>query len=345
MVRACSLVMLSSLLGACGTPDPSGPSDTGDPDAATCGGETSQLTGPQSQLDLSVPGRVFELDLASGDYGRRVTPGNGCAVTDEAGIGFGGAPGVRLIPPDRLIGGPDGNSEYCGLASGAPVSRGGVEVAQLNIRYALYIGRGYATATAPNNGPKAMIPFVTDAAGAEGFASRPMVFWGLGVEHDGVNYAGVGVSDTTVASYQEPELDYWPIGPGKDALYFGPAPDHAGTATLGTPVVGDEWIIVEHELDLRRDHGNPNGLNRLWVWTRDGVLAGPILDIPLTWNEAHNFAGDRFSSLDGLGYYWNRAVTRTPDDHVIYSHVAFAANRPAGQPIGPPPGFLTACTP
>lgn len=200
------------------------------------------MTGPQSLLDLSVPGRVFEFDLASRDYCRRVTPGNGCAVTAEAGIGFGGAfggaPGVRLIPPDQLIGGPEGNSEYCGLASGVP--RGGVEVRQLNIRYALFIGRGYATATAPNNGPKAMIPFVTDAAGTEGFASRPMVFWGLGVEHDGVNYAGVGVSDTTVASYQEPEDDYWPIGPGKDALDFGPAPDHAGTATLGTPVVGDE---------------------------------------------------------------------------------------------------------
>ena len=137
---------------------------------------------------------------------------------------------------------------------------------------------------------------------------------GLGVEHHGVKYAGVGVSDTTVASYQEPEEDYWPLGPGKDALYFGPAPNHAGTATRGPPVVGDEWIVVEHELDLRRDRDNPNGLNRLWVWTRDnrlrvwtsdGVLAGPILDIPLTWNEHHNFAGDRFFALDGLGYDWN----------------------------------------
>ncbi|MBP6631403.1 MAG: hypothetical protein KA297_18340 [Kofleriaceae bacterium] len=314
------------------------------PDGDPCGWAPVEARGPMAAIDLAVPGRAFELDLTAGDPGVRVTAGNGCAVTIEVGAGFDGAPGARVVPPDQLIGGAGGNSEYCGLASGADVSSGGqVEVGQLNVRYALFIGRGYAEATRGGGGPKAFIPFVVDAAGGEGRSSRPMVFWGGGIEHGGVSYGAIGVTEGTVQSYQEPEQDFFPAGPGQDAVYFGPAPDHAGSATLGTPVVGDEWVVVEHELDLRRDRGNPDGLNRLWMWTRDGALAGAVLDIPLTWDGAHDFAGDRVSMLDGLGYYWNQPATRTADDHVIYSHVAFAANRPTGQPIGPPPGFLTRC--
>lgn len=331
-----SRLMLCVALVACGESTTTESEETGD----LCGTPITQR-GPMSALDLSVAGRPFEIDLASGDFGARATPGNGCVVQAAASLGFDGTPGVRIVPPDVRLGGPDGNSEYCGLAAGAPVSRGGVEVGQLNIRYALFIGRGYAQAISANNGgPKAIIPFVTNANGAEGLISRPMAFWGLRVDHNGVSYAGVGVSEGTMASYQEPEVDLWPIGPGRDALYFGPAPDHAGTATRGTPVVGDEWVIIEHEWDLRRDRGNPNGLNRLWVWTRDGAIAGRVLDIPLTWEARHDFTGDRIAQLDGLGYYWNRPVVRTPDDHVIYSHVAFAANRTTSNPIGPPPGFL-----
>jgi hypothetical protein len=346
-----SRLALLCLLASCGESAPAGadassdassdaPSDAlaNDPCGAPIG-----LRGPMSALDLSVPGRPFELDLASADIGERATPGNGCVVQAAAGIGFGGTAGVRVIPPDVSIGGDDGDSQYCGLASGAPVSRGGVEVGQLNVRYALFIGRGYVAATTPNGGPKAIIPFVVNARGDEGLSSRPMVFWGGRVEHDGATYGAIGVTEGTVQSYQEPEDDYFPAGPGRDAIYFGPAPDHRGAATRGTPVIGDEWVIIEHEWDLRRDRGNPNGLNRLWVWTRDGAVAGPILDIPLTWDGGHEFAGDRFAQMDGLGYYWNNPAVRTPDDHVIYSHLAFAANRPTDLPIGPPPGFLTSC--
>lgn len=340
------------LLGvlACGSSEPAGSAD-GDPASGADGadvdpcGSNAAAVGPMAEIDLSQPGSVYELDLASGDIGARATEGNGCVLEPGATIGFDGAPGVRVTPPDVQLGGPKGNSEYCGIAAGADVSRGGVEVAQLNIRYALFVGRGYADALAPNNGPKAIIPYVTDAVGTEGIHSRPMAFWGLGLEHDGVWYAGVGVSEGTTASYQEPEDQPWPIGAGQDALYFGPAADHTGAATLGTPVVGDEWIVIEHEWDLRRDHGNPDGLNRMWVWTRDGVVAGPRLDIPLTWGADHDFAGDRVSGLDGIGYYWNRPATHVPDGHVTYSHLAFSANRASGDPIGPPPGFLAPCDP
>jgi hypothetical protein len=344
--------LVLALVSACDSSSSSTHTDGGGDDAATDGansdapvstcGAPADLVGAMADMDLSVAGRVFEMDLAA-SYGLRVTAGNGCAVTSEATIGFGGARGVRVIPPDQLIGGAGGNSEYCGFASGAPLSRGGVEVGSINIRYAMFVGRGFADATAAGGGPKAIIPFVVDAQGNEGYSSRPMVFWGGHVEHAGTNYGAIGVTEGTVQSYQEPEDDYFPAGAGRDAIYFGPAPDHAGTATDGTPVVGDEWIVVEHEWDLRRDRGNANGLNRLYVWTRDGMVDGRILDIPLTWDGNHEFEGDRFASLDGIGYYWNQPAVRTVNDHLIYSHVAFAANRPTGQPIGPPPGFLTSC--
>jgi hypothetical protein len=345
-----TVIAAAALLGsmACGSSG-SNPTIDGDPatvadgaDVDPCGSSADEI-GPMAGIDLSEAGSVYELDLGSGDIGARTTEGNGCVLEQLAGIGLDGAAGVRLLPPDVQLGGPDGNPGYCGIAAGANVSQGGVEVAQLNIRYALFVGSGYADALAPNNGPKAIIPYVTDAVGTEGIHSRPMAFWGLGLEHEGEWYAGVGVSEGTTASYQEPEDQGWPIGAGQDALYFGRAPDHTGAATLGTPVVGDEWIVIEHEWDLRRDHGNPDGLNRMWVWTRDGVVAGPRLDIPLTWGSDHDFAGDRVSGLDGIGYYWNRPATRVPEGHAIYSHVAFSANRPTGNPIGPPPGFLAPC--
>lgn len=327
-----------------GAPDGSVTGADGGADANLCG-SSAQLRGPLSALDLSVPGRVFEVDMSAGDVDIRVSAGNGCAVTLEQTIGFGGAPGVRLIPPDQLIidGSDPPNSQYCGFASGAPVSRGGVEVGRLNVRYALFVGRGFAAAISPGNGPKAFMPVAVDAGGMESRRSRPMTFWGMPVEHAGVTYAAVGVTDATVASYQEPEDDYWPIGPGHDALYFGPGPDHSGAATLGTPVLGDEWVVIEHEIDLRRDRGNPDGINRLWVWTRDGAIARALIDIPLTWHADHDFTADRVDHLDGIGHYWNKPGLHLADGHVIYSHLAFAANRPSGQPIGPPPGFSSAC--
>jgi hypothetical protein len=305
----------------------------------------SEIVGTMSEMSLADPAQPYQIDPLSDDYGRRVTPNNGCSVTVEAGAGFGGTAGIRVVLPDAFPNGdPEGNAEYCGFASGAPLTAGGVEVAQLNVRYALFIGSGYAAAM-NGDGPKAIIPYVTDASGNEGLNSRPMVFWGSGVEHGGTLYGAIGVTEGTVQSYQEPETDYWPLGPGFDALYFGPGPDHAGTTTLGTPVIGDEWVVIEHHFDLRRDHGNPDGLNRLFVWTRDGVLAGSMLDIPLTWDGGHEFEGDRFSGFDGLGYYWNLPGVRTADDHVIYSHVTFAANRASDDPIGPPAGFLEECDP
>jgi hypothetical protein len=353
MVVRRRLVFVFLGLCACGSSNGADDDDDGGGDVDAAGGDASpcgsgaDVRGALSELDLSVAGRVYEIDMAAGDVGFAVTAGNGCAITREAGIGFAGEHGVRLIPPDQLVidGSDPPNSQYCGFASGAPVSRGGVEVGQLNVRYAMFIGREFAAAITPGNGPKAFMPVAVDANGMESRQSRPMTFWGLPWEHDGVTYAGVGVTDATVASYQEPEEDYWPIGGGRDALYFGAAPDHAGSATLGTPVVGDEWVIIEHEIDLRRDRGNPDGLNRLWVWTRDGVLAGPIIDIPLTWHAEHDFSADRVNHLDGIGHYWNRPGLHLPEGHAIYSHVAFAANRPTGDPIGPPPGFLAPCTP
>ncbi|NVB81104.1 MAG: hypothetical protein HOV81_22095 [Kofleriaceae bacterium] len=333
---------------ACGSSPASEGSDaaTGIPPDG-CRPQSGVTRGGLASIDLSVPGAVFELDPSTGDYGRRVTDGNGCAVTVEPTGGFGGAPGIRLVSPDTLIGGPDGNAEYCGFAGGANLwSDATVDIAQLNVRYMLYVGPGYAPSNA-GGGPKAFIPYVMNALDVQAEpmrSSRPMTFWGNNIGAPmSPEHAAVGVTDATVASYQEPESEGWPVGPGRDALYFGPSPDHTGATTSGTPVVGDEWVCIEHEMDLRQDRGNPNGINRLWVWTSDGVLAGAVMDIPLSWHAEHDFTGRYFGPLDGLGYYWNTAARRLPDDHLIYSHVAFSANRTPGDPIGPPPGFTSGC--
>ncbi len=319
--------------------------ESGEPlDPNPCGELDGVRLGGLSEIDLSERGQVFELDPSGGDYAPRTTKGNGCVVQMEPDGGLGGAPGIRVSPPTALVG---ENAQYCGFASGADLWSGGaVDIAQINIRYALHVGSGYAEAIA-GNGPKAIIPYTYSALDGSiepTGNSRPMVFWGSAEPVEPASgRASIGVTSGTVQSYQEPEIDYWPIGGGDDALYFGTTPDHGGDATSGTPVVGDEWIIVEHEIDLRQDRGNPEGINRLYVWTSDGLVSGAILDIPLTWDPGHDFAGRYFGGLDGIGFYWNDPARMVEDSDLVYSHVAFSANRDPGDPIGVPPGFGESC--
>lgn len=325
--------------------DSSGGSDTSDSSGpGTCGDEMPSLSGGLADLDLSVPGEVFALDLTADDYAPRITEGNGCEVVYEQAGGFGGMPGLRVSPPLEYVG---RNAQYCGFGSSADLWSGAtIDIAQINIRYLLYLGSDYAASIA-GGGPKAIIPYAyssLEPTVERTGSSRPMVFWGSADPSLlPPGHAAIGVTSGTVQSYQEPETDYWPIGNGLDAIYFGPSPDHAGRATMGTPVVGDEWVVIEHEIDLRQDRGNPEGLNRLYVWTTDGVVAGSQLDIPLSWDPGHDFAGRYFGGLDGIGYYWNDPAVDLPDNDVVYSHVAFSANRDPGDPIGPPPGFVGDC--
>jgi hypothetical protein len=125
---------------------------------------------------------------------------------------------------------------------------------------------------------------------------------------------------------------YSSLGSGSDALYFGASANHAAA----TPIIGNEWVYIEHEIDWSNNRGNATGINRLHVWTSDGVISGLVLERDLSSSGVWYWRSDF-----GVGGYWNNGVNRTANDHLIFSHIRLSANMTAGTVMGPPPGFLS----
>jgi hypothetical protein len=299
------------------------------------------IVGGRNQLDLSVDGRIFEVDLAQ-DYNPWTVPGNGGVIQRFDTGGYGGMPGVELRGPTTYVNGST-NVEYTSIL-GAGRDSAQLSTYQINFGYFVYFKRNWSRANGVH-GPKYLIVLSKRGASGEvGGVNRPMVFIGGGGDVP-AGYACVGLTEArTVAYYQNPPLPdhYWPAGGGRDALYVGPAPDHRGLATQGTPVIGDEWVWMEHRIDFANHRGNPRGRHSLGVWTRDGVLAGTMLDISLGQNDVYTPEFNMFGALEGLGHYWNFDSTRMADDGMVFSRPRLAANLAIDQWMGPPAGFVGA---
>jgi hypothetical protein len=293
---------------------------------------------PLASIDLASDGQVYELDLSAGDYEPRVTSGNGGALTYGPAIGWNNEPGVRIDPPTVVM--PSGNAEYCCLLSSA---LGGLRagITRFNMRFMVYFAPAYGQATRG---------FDTKFVGPAPTSAR----WLSNIQAAGntpANMAAVAVAIGTFKNYWA-EPDYssendewsWNAEPGLAALFVGPGPDHTGSATSGTPVIGNEWVCFEYHYDYA---GGPaaHGEHRLHVWTADGVLSGQIMRCDGTINDGSLWSGPgEWGGFEatGVGGFWNGAIVPgTTDAHSFYSHFAFSPNRTAANPIGPPPGFVT----
>lgn len=285
-------------------------------------------------------GDIIGLEGADiGDYNPFIDSGNGGTLTYGASTGYDGAPGVTLVPPDTELVGLGNNAGHCCILGGEN-QNGTKQVRQINIGYFVYFGAGWATANR-TNGPKWIdLWCAASASGSVADGGRPMVFIG-GSTIAPAGHNTVGVTTDTAQMYVypfDPDL-FQPQGAGTDAVYVGGSPNIAGSGTSGTPVFGGEWAYLEHEIDYTSTRGNAEGMNRLHIWVESQKLA--VVETPLARGESFPFDSTNtfWRGMRGLGFYWNGGVTRTANDHCIYSHIRYSPNMAVNSTMGPPFGF------
>lgn len=282
--------------------------------------------------ELAADGVIVGLrGTTTSDYGSRVTAGNGGAITRIANDSFDGLEdSLKLDPPDTIMGG-SGNAEYVGICNGTDLWDAGANtIRQMNFGFCYYVGSRFIDLAAQ---PK-MTGFLMAPSLGAATDSRAAIFEGRFS-----TYRIMGATANTVQSYHEPEDGYSPFdGDANNELArWTTSANHSATP----PRIGQEWVYIEQEVDCRQDRGNANGRNRIYIWTRDGVVAGRYLDIPLSWDAGWSFANNDFiATFEYLGGYWNDAGTANADSFCKYSHVKYSANRAVGDYMGPPPGFL-----
>ncbi|MBC7954591.1 MAG: hypothetical protein H7Y33_01805 [Cytophagales bacterium] len=63
-----------------------------------------------------------------------------------------------------------------------------------------------------------------------------------------------------------------------------------------------------------------------------------MLDISLAQSGPYNAAYNMFSTVEGLGHYWNYDSTRMDNDGMVISRPRFVGNLGPSQWMGPPAG-------
>lgn len=279
--------------------------------------------------ELATPGRKVRLDLSGSDYGLRVDTVNGASSSQLLTGAFDGSAAIELHPQTGNTSNP--NHTYVGVANGADLWNGGAtDVAQANIGFCIYYDPRYIdlAATAKLTG---VVGAQTLGGETSASASRAAIFE---LVYDGRRI--FSITATTVTSYHQPVSGVFPEdGPDSNKLLMlGTTIDHANDP----PLVGQEWLYFEQEVDYRRDRGNPDGRNRLDVWARDGYLG--YLEIELTHREDWDFSYQYAAFVEYIGGLFNNPSTEHEENGFRISHVIFSTNRAKDDRIGPPPGFL-----
>jgi uncharacterized phage protein (TIGR02218 family) len=303
--------------------------------------ETTMEAGPSDWEDVTVgmatlgaelatSGRKVRLDLSGSDYGLRLDTGNGASSSQLMTGAFDASPAIELRPQTGSSINP--NSTYVGVANGADLWNGGsTDVAQVNCGFCIYYGARYIdlAATAKVTGCVAAQSLGGETSAS---ASRAAIFE-LAYEGDRI----FSITATTITSYHQPVSGIFPEdGPDADKLVrLGTSVNHSNNP----PLVGQEWLYIEQEVDYRQDRGNPNGRNRVDVWARDGYLG--YLEIPLTHRPDWDFSYEYAAFWEYIGGLFNNPSTAHSDNFFRISHVIFSNNRAKDDRIGPPPDFLT----
>ena len=287
--------------------------------------------GPEFDTDGQIVG-VRGTTLAH--YGERITAGNGASnVLIPGGSWDGVENAVQLFPPDTVMGG-SGNAEYAGIFHGTDLDNGGTKaVNQANFGVCLFFGpRAYDL-----NGSKftgfQMVPTVGGSPN-----NRSAIFSGYYATDD---VYVMGITAATVQAYDNP-----PTGYSADTATAANRLCHIKTTAAqnhaaSPPVLGQEWFYLEQMVAPEQNGTNANGRAEVRIWTRDGVVSGRSLVIPLNWDGGWSFANNRYVSFfEYLNGYFNIAMTPHADNWIKASHGRFAVNKTLNSFMGPPPGFL-----
>jgi hypothetical protein len=259
--------------------------------------------------------------------------GNGAVFTRLAGTSFDGVePEIELRPPTIGFNAENQPGDAKILASN--LYRGGLNsIAQINIRVVARFGASYfnlaaetkwdGVLCAPNNNQPG-----SAANGRAGIFTQK--------NPPGTGNQFFAVTSGTVQTYNFPPEGFsCDVGPiANKLLRMAGSPNHAASPPqIGGPT---DYVCLEHVVDCRQDRGNAFGMNKLYLWTRDGVVNGRFLRIDLTWGP-WNFTNGRFiTTYEGLGFYFNTVSTAHPDNWARYSHWTIAANLNPNEVIGPP---------
>lgn len=290
---------------------------------------------------LATDGQTVGIEVGGSFTGlsQQLTSGNGATMDIVSGGSFdGNENAVRIYPPTATVG--SGDAEYAAWLRFLDLwDDANNDIAQVNFRVLVYYGPRYFD-LAPN-------------AKSWGFQAQTVLATSGG---DGNNRSGVFdnrqagwsnwkfpfVTVETFSIYCNPyDSGNFHIDDCVDTEKLieirGGSPNHSASP----PQTGGEWICFEHIFDTRQNRGNANGLVKLLVWTRDGLVSEREVSGPLTHNGSWSFSARYIYTFEGLGFYFNDAGTANADNYVMFSHATFAANMTNTDTlIGPPPGFV-----
>jgi hypothetical protein len=253
--------------------------------------------------------------------------GNGATFARIAGGAFDGVePAIEIRPPTIYQGANPGDAKI--LAT--DLHRNGAnDNAQINVRVVAEFGARYWDLAAETKWDGFLCNSQVNQPGGARVAS----FTQHNPPDTGPQYWSVTVGTTQTYNYP-PEGFSSDVGSATTKLCkLAGSPNHA----LNAPQIGGpgDFVCLEHVIDARQNRGNANGMNKLYLWTRDGLVAGRFLRIDLTW-AAWNFANQYINTYEGLGFYFNKTSTAHVDNWVRYSHWTIARNMDIGEVIGPP---------
>jgi hypothetical protein len=277
------------------------------------------------------------------EYGAFVGPNpNGGSITLIADCSFDGEDCIELVPPDECQSSVDcpnpelDNAGYVTILNGVNITNGGTHaISQINIRFLFNMGSRYVDLA---SGPKWLCVQAYTAPNNGSPNNRACLFEGYVSAFSG---RVIGVTSDETQNYHEPIVpDCWSAdcGTANQKILITRATANHG----GSPAVtgAGEWICIEMEWDVSTTNGNPDGRNKVYIDTRDGVISRTS-SIPLDYEPSWNYAIDSIAVIEGLGWYWNVDGVANADNKILYSHVAVSANREPDERIGCPPGFNT----
>ena len=291
------------------------------------------VTAANIYTELGTDGRIVGVrGTSASQYASGVTVGNGGSVTRNANGSFDGAEdALRVVPPNTEVGGA---GQYCGILVGVQLTPSGVNtIRQVNWRWLAYHGSTYWNLSSNSKVTGILMSAANSSPGAA--VKRAAIFdqsWSPPTPAQKV----FAVTYGTTQSYHEPDSG---IDAGAEAdklLYLRSSANHSNDP----PIIGPEWVCFEQVVTTPGYNGQADGRNKLYVWTRDGVVSAASLDIPFSYAVDYDASKIYITDTEYLGGYWNQVGTEDANNFIDYSHCAFASNMGASEVIGPPPGFL-----
>lgn len=279
--------------------------------------------------ELATDGRKVRMDLTGTDWGTQIDTVNGASVTRVVGGAYDGTDCVRIVPPSGSI--ANGNQTYSCIMRNLDLSNGGTKnVSRVNLGFVVKYGSRYF-----DLGNEAKVTGILPSqsiGGATSVAVRAAIYEA---------FRDSGASDFRrcfsiicggVAEYYEPpQGGFQGEHDDEDLLMLlGNSINHANDP----PLVGQEELYFEQQVDFRQNGSNAFGRNRVDVWSTTGYIG--FLSVPLNNRPDWDFSYQYGTMIEYIGGLWNNPSTANANNYLDVSHPIVSVNRTWGDRIGAP---------